>query len=95
MLLDEYEHLAGYHVDPATYYNILEPMYLAIPETVTKQRFVEMMNPKVFDIANRSDIPYDPEGRPCEECIWHTINGCSVWDCDPITRREAHELLRR
>lgn len=32
--------------------------------------------------------------RPCSECIWHTEDGCLVWDCDPVTRREAKRILK-
>lgn len=33
--------------------------------------------------------------RPCKECIWHSEEGCTRWACEPITRQEAHERLRR
>ena len=29
----------------------------------------------------------------CKNCIWHTEDGCWSWDCDPVTREEARELV--
>lgn len=32
--------------------------------------------------------------RPCKECIWHSEDGCWLWDCDPVTRKEAKAILK-
>ena len=32
--------------------------------------------------------------RPCNECIWHSEDGCWRWDCEPVTRQEAKKRLR-
>ena len=32
--------------------------------------------------------------RPCNECIWMSADGCTSWDCEPVTRREARERLK-
>lgn len=32
--------------------------------------------------------------RPCNECIWRTFDGCTRWDCEPVTRHEAKKLLK-
>ena len=31
--------------------------------------------------------------RDCPNCIWHCDNGCTVWDCDFISRAEAKKRL--
>ena len=32
--------------------------------------------------------------RPCNECIWMGRSGmCSSWDCEPVTREQAHKLI--
>ena len=31
--------------------------------------------------------------RDCPNCIWHSENGCTVWDCDFISRAEAKKRL--
>ena len=32
--------------------------------------------------------------RPCSECVWRTEDGCSSWDCEPVTRNDVRELLK-
>ena len=32
--------------------------------------------------------------RPCNECIWYSADGCTTWDCKPVTREEAKKLLK-
>lgn len=31
--------------------------------------------------------------RPCNECIWHSDDGCSSWDCKPVKRVEIRRGL--
>ncbi len=31
----------------------------------------------------------------CDECIWHSADGCTEWECNPITRAEAKRLLKK
>lgn len=33
--------------------------------------------------------------RDCPNCIWHSENGCTVWDCDFISRAEAKKRLSK
>lgn len=33
--------------------------------------------------------------RPCRDCVWHSEDGCFVWDCDPITRQELADARRK
>lgn len=32
--------------------------------------------------------------RPCKECIWRGEDGCTSWDCEPVTRKEAREMIK-
>ena len=32
--------------------------------------------------------------RPCRDCVWHSEDGCFIWDCDPITRQELADARR-
>lgn len=32
--------------------------------------------------------------RNCYDCIWNTERGCSLWDCEELSRYDAHELLK-
>ena len=29
----------------------------------------------------------------CKDCIWHTEDGCWSWNCDPVTREQAKEMV--
>ena len=31
--------------------------------------------------------------RPCDECIWKADHGCTQWGCNPVTRKEAKQIL--
>ena len=48
MLQEEFEELAGYHVNTDVYHNIIEPMYMAVERS--KKDFVKMLNPEAFAI---------------------------------------------
>ena len=32
--------------------------------------------------------------RPCSECVWNSADGCTKWDCEPLTRKEVKEMLK-
>ena len=32
--------------------------------------------------------------RPCTHCIWRGVDGCTSWDCEPITRSEVRKWLK-
>lgn len=49
MMWQEFEELAGYEVSYETYSKIIEPMYLAIPESVSKTDFIKMLNRKALE----------------------------------------------
>ena len=56
MMKHEFEAIAGYEVSWEDYNNIIEPMYLAIPESISKQEFVKMVNRKRFEIKNPAKV---------------------------------------
>lgn len=56
MMIHEFEALAGYEVKWADYVNIIEPMYMALPENVSKQDFVKMINKQRFALKPLSKI---------------------------------------
>lgn len=43
MLQSEFENLWGARVDPRFYHDVIEPMYLAVPETMGKDTFVNLI----------------------------------------------------
>lgn len=56
MMKHEFERLAGYEVSAEDYNNIIEPMYLAIPESISKQEFVKMISRKRFEVKRPAEI---------------------------------------
>jgi len=35
------------------------------------------------------------EDIPCSECIWKSEDGCTNWDCEPVSRAEARKKFRK
>lgn len=56
MMKQEFEQLAGYEVSYETYNNIIEPMYMALPNGITKQDFVKMLNKKAFALPTKKEL---------------------------------------
>lgn len=56
MMLQEFEEIAGYEVTYETYTNIIEPMYMALPEGITKTQFVGMLNKKAFALPTKAEL---------------------------------------
>ena len=52
MMWYEFMELAGYEVSYEDYHNIIEPMYLAVPETVSKMEFINMLDKKRFAVKH-------------------------------------------
>ena len=48
MMWKEFEEIAGYEVSYETYSKVIEPMYMAIPDGISKQEFVKMLDKKAF-----------------------------------------------
>ena len=53
MMQYEFERIAGYHVTTEDYDKIIEPMYMAIPESISKQDFIKMLDRKRFSLDYR------------------------------------------
>ena len=56
MMWKEFEELAGYEVSYETYNNVIEPMYNALPESITKQQFVKMLDKKQFALPTKAQM---------------------------------------
>lgn len=52
----EFEALAGYEVSFEDYNNIIEPMYMALPDNITKQDFVKMIDKKRFALPTAEEL---------------------------------------
>lgn len=56
MMWKEFEELAGYEVSFDTYSKVIEPMYMSLPDNVTKQEFVKMLDKKAFALPTKAEM---------------------------------------
>lgn len=78
MMWKEFEEIAGYEVSYDTYNNIVEPMYMAVPDSMTKQQFVKLLNRKA--IEKRSVKAIVKEMKPLAESLKNTCDHYTDWD---------------
>lgn len=56
MMQHEFETLAGYKVSSVDYKNIIEPMYMALPDSIGKEEFVKMLDMKRFALPSKRTL---------------------------------------
>lgn len=56
MMKHEFEQLAGYEVSWTDYNTIIEPMYMACPDSITKADFVSMIDKKRFALKTEKQL---------------------------------------
>ena len=56
MMWKEFERIAGYEVSYDDYVNYIEPMYMGLPDRVSKQDFVQMIDRKRFALPDPRGI---------------------------------------
>lgn len=56
MTWNEFMEIAGYEVSYETYSEVIEPMYMALPENITKQEFVKMLDKKAFALPTKAQM---------------------------------------
>ena len=56
MMWKEFEEIAGYEVSYKTYHDIIEPMYTAVPDSISKQQFVQMLDKKAFALPSPQSL---------------------------------------
>ena len=56
MLKYEFEQISGYEVSDDDYNKYIEPMYMALPDGITKQEFVKMISKKHFALPTKQQM---------------------------------------
>lgn len=56
MMYEEFMELAGYEVEYGTYKDVIEPMYMALPDGITKQQFIAMLDRKAFALPTKKEL---------------------------------------
>ena len=93
MMKSEFEELAGYEVNWKDYIQIIEPMYLALPNRITKQEFVKMIDKKRFALK-----PLNKIEKEMKEIASHIKKTCIHYiDTDAQKKMEdlAEEYTKR
>lgn len=93
MMKHEFEALAGYEVTWEDYNNIIEPMYMATPENITKQDFVKMIDKKRFALKPLSKI--EKEMKKIAEHLKDTCTHYTDYDAKDKLNDLAQELVDR
>lgn len=93
MLKEEFEKIAGYEVSYDTYKNIIEPMYNAIPENITKYEFVKMFDKKAFALPSANSYL-----KIVKEEAKHLFEICGKgydWQSQERMERAAKNYMKR
>lgn len=93
MMWKEFEELAGYEVSYEDYTNVIEPMYMALPEKYTKQDFVKMIDKKRFALKTKKQI--ENEMKKIAQYIFDNCGLKSYIDEDDKLNKLAREYATR
>lgn len=93
MMKHEFEELAGYEVSFEDYNNIIEPMYMAIPEHFTKADFVKMIDKKRFALPTRKEMVRSM--KKIAQGIFENCGARSFWKEEEELDRVAKAYARR
>lgn len=92
MMWQEFEEIAGYEVSFEDYNNIIEPMYMALPN-VTKQEFVKMIDKKRFALPTPAALMREvkKEAKHLFEICGHSLD----YDSERRMEAKAKEYAKR
>lgn len=97
MMHKEFEEIAGYEVSYETYTDIIEPMYMALPDNVSKQQFVKMLDRKQFDL-NYKKQQYKKqllkEMKAIAEEMYHLCSHTETYEQYEALRAKALEYIK-
>lgn len=93
MMWKEFEELAGYEVTFKDYNEIIEPMYMAIPESVSKQEFVKMIDRKRFDYKAKEKAEKKAMVKAMKEIAEERAANCEHF-CDYEAEEKLMQIAR-
>ena len=93
MMHKEFEELAGYEVSYETYTNIIEPMYTALPDNITKAQFVKMLDKKAFALPDPKKMIR--EMRKLAEQIAEVVEHNGAYELKSKLEKLSHEYYKR
>lgn len=89
---NEFEKLAGYEVTTEDYNNIIEPMYMALPN-VTKQDFVKMIDRKRFALPTKKQCIN--EMKKIAAHLFEICGRCRDHEAETELLEKAHAYMKR
>lgn len=92
MMKYEFEQIAGYEVTVEDYDNIIEPMYMALPN-VSKQEFVKMIDKKRFALKPLKKI--EKEMKEIAKHLRETCTHYTDWEAKDRLAELAEEYQKR
>lgn len=92
MMQKEFEEIAGYEVSFEDYNNIIEPMYMALPN-VTKQEFVKMIDKKRFALPTPSTLMREIKKEA--KHLFDICGHCHDYDSERRMETAAHQYAKR
>ena len=93
MMYDEFMKLAGYEVTRETYDTIIEPMYMATPDSIDKVTFIKMLDRKAFALPTRQQLI-----RKMKTMAQHLAETCehyTDWETAEELEKTAKEFAKR
>jgi len=97
MMHKEFEEIAGYEVSYEDYTNIIEPMYMALPDNVSKQQFVKLLDRKQFDL-NYKKQQYKKqllkEMKAIAKEMYHLCSHTETYEQYEALRNKALEYIK-
>lgn len=76
MMKQEFEALAGYEVTDKDYYEVIEPMYMAVE--MTKQEFVKVIDKKAFALPTKTELVHSM--KKIVEKMVEKLGHCNAYD---------------
>lgn len=93
MMWKEFEEIAGYEVSFETYDKVIEPMYMALPETIDKYQFVKMLDKKAFALPTKAELKR--KMRKLANVIFEACGRRSTYNEETELRMIAEQYAKR
>lgn len=93
MMWKEFEELAGYEVSYEDYTNVIEPMYMAIPDCYSKQDFIKMIDKKRFALPTKAEMKRAM--RKEANHLFEICGHCTDWESEERLENLARKYAER
>ena len=93
MMWKEFEEIAGYEVSYKTYSEVIEPMYMALPDSFTKQDFVKMLDKKAFALPTKAEMKR--KMRKIANHLYEICGRCHDFEAEQELDRMAKQYAKR